>query len=203
MSEASWTDPPWVALHARLLERADALERERRAAEAAALRELVGSWWEEQEAWRLQLFELLRLHHDLNNALVGIRGNAQLMMMGPAVQLPGVQGWSAHMELLTFKRQGFSDDALNRVKARCQELSAGFGQVDLWIPPARGVLEHVVERAVIDEVHRRQPLVRQAFRRVRLPDHRQAIGIRIRERPQHDAIEDGEDGSRCADAERW
>ena len=90
-TEVPWTDPPWIALHARLLEHIDGLEAEGRGEPATALRAVVDGWWVEQETWRLRLFELLRLHHDLNNALVGIRGNAQLMLMGTAVQTPGVK----------------------------------------------------------------------------------------------------------------
>jgi len=89
--EAPWSEPPWLGLHARLLEHIQALEAEGRSETAAELRAVVAGWWEEQETWRLRLFELLRLHHDLNNALVGIRGNAQLMLMGTAVQTPGVK----------------------------------------------------------------------------------------------------------------
>ena len=35
-------------------------------------------------------FESLSVNHDVNNALVGIFGNAQLLGMGPAGQIPGV-----------------------------------------------------------------------------------------------------------------
>ena len=33
----------------------------------------------------------LGVHHDINNALVGVRGNAQLLLMGPAGQTPGAR----------------------------------------------------------------------------------------------------------------
>lgn len=84
-------EPPWIAFHRRLHDHADALEARGLADEATALRELTTAWWNEQEAWRGRLFELLRVHHEINNALVGIRGNAQLLMMGPAATLPGVK----------------------------------------------------------------------------------------------------------------
>jgi nitrogen-specific signal transduction histidine kinase len=31
------------------------------------------------------------VHHEINNASVGVRGNAQLMLMQPAGQAPGVR----------------------------------------------------------------------------------------------------------------
>ena len=44
--------------------------------------------------------------------------------------------------------------------------------------------------------------MRQPFSVVHFPDHRQPIGIGIRERAQDDAIEDAENGGGRADAER-
>jgi len=31
------------------------------------------------------------VYHDINNALVGVRGNAQLLLMGPAGAVPGAR----------------------------------------------------------------------------------------------------------------
>lgn len=84
-------EPPYVALHRRLLEQADALASSGQVRDAAALRTVVESWWRDQEEWRSAVFGTLRLHHEINNALVGVRGNAQLLMMGPAAELPGVR----------------------------------------------------------------------------------------------------------------
>ena len=67
---------------------------------------------------------------------------------------------------------------------------------------AGGVLEDLRQAAIVDEVDRRDPLVRQPLAVVRLPHHRQAIGVGIRQRPQHDAIEHAEDRGGRADAER-
>jgi signal transduction histidine kinase len=33
----------------------------------------------------------LAVHHDIRNALTGVLGNAQLLLMGPAADLPGVR----------------------------------------------------------------------------------------------------------------
>lgn len=53
--------------------------------ESAAVR-LAG----ERDALVRRMFESLSVNHDVNNALVGIFGNAQLLGLGPAAALPGV-----------------------------------------------------------------------------------------------------------------
>ena len=44
----------------------------------------------EKDALLRRMFESLSVNHDVNNALVGIFGNAQLLGLGPAAKLPGV-----------------------------------------------------------------------------------------------------------------
>jgi len=44
----------------------------------------------ERDATLQRMFESLSVNHDVNNALVGIFGNAQLLGLGPAAQIPGV-----------------------------------------------------------------------------------------------------------------
>ena len=83
--------PPLEGLRERLLEQAGALERAGDRASAARLRATVEPWWAEQEAWNARLGDLLAVHHEINNALVGVRGNAQLILMGPAGRQPGVR----------------------------------------------------------------------------------------------------------------
>ncbi|HYM81483.1 MAG TPA: hypothetical protein VEY91_08730 [Candidatus Limnocylindria bacterium] len=83
--------PPWEALRAHLLARAEALDQAGDGAGAAGLREAVEGWWSEQLDWNQRLAELLRVHHEINNALVGVSGNAQLLLMKPAGQQPGVK----------------------------------------------------------------------------------------------------------------
>ena len=79
-------DPALLDLAARLRARGDA---EARAwadeLESAAFR-LSG----ERDALLRRMFESLSVNHDVNNALVGIFGNAQLLGLGPAAALPGV-----------------------------------------------------------------------------------------------------------------
>jgi signal transduction histidine kinase len=90
-TEPALPAPPYEALRATLLGRADSLEAEGRSGEAGALRGVVEAWWPEQRAWTDRLAQLLSLHHEINNALVGVRGNAQLLLMGPAGKLPDVR----------------------------------------------------------------------------------------------------------------
>ena len=83
--------PPWVLLREQLLEQAAGLEHAGDQLSAARLREAVGEWWEAQQSWNHEVADLLRVHHEINNALVGVSGNAQLMMMGAPGQQPGVR----------------------------------------------------------------------------------------------------------------
>lgn len=85
------TPPPYEQLRSRLIEEAGARERAGDSESAAALRALVEAWWSEQEAWNNRVRDVLGVHHEINNALVGVRGNAQLMLMNPAGQGPGVR----------------------------------------------------------------------------------------------------------------
>jgi signal transduction histidine kinase len=54
--------------------------------EAAATR-LAG----DSDALKRRLLASLSVNHDINNALVGVVGNAQLLGLGPAAALPGVK----------------------------------------------------------------------------------------------------------------
>jgi nitrogen-specific signal transduction histidine kinase len=74
-----------------LLALADGLTRLGRQEEAGALRERLESWWVEHERWLEELDRGLAAHHEINNALVGVSGNVQLLLMGAACQQPGVR----------------------------------------------------------------------------------------------------------------
>jgi len=80
--------PPWPAFHADLVELARGLAAAGDETGAARLDALTGRWWDAQREWTESLADLLRIHHDINNALVGVGGNAQLLLMGPAGQEP-------------------------------------------------------------------------------------------------------------------
>lgn len=45
----------------------------------------------ETDALKRRLLTTLSINHDINNALVGVVGNAQLLGLGPAAALPGVK----------------------------------------------------------------------------------------------------------------
>ena len=45
----------------------------------------------ELDVLRRRVIEALSVNHDINNALVGVFGNAQLLALGPAGQMPGVK----------------------------------------------------------------------------------------------------------------
>ena len=76
--------PPFVRLRARLAEEAVSLERAGEPEAAAALRRITDAWWFEQESWNARVRDVLGVHHEINNALVGVRGNTQLMLMDPS-----------------------------------------------------------------------------------------------------------------------
>ena len=79
-------DPVLLDFAARLRARGDAAS----VAGADELETAARRLAEEKDALERRIFESLAVNHDVNNALVGIFGNAQLLGLGPAVQLPGV-----------------------------------------------------------------------------------------------------------------
>ncbi len=83
--------PPSVAFRQRLIGIADDLAQAGQEAPAAALRALVESWWAEEVAWMERIGRVLNIHHEINNALVGIRGNTQLLLMAPVAEQPKVR----------------------------------------------------------------------------------------------------------------
>ena len=83
--------PPWEALRDRLLERAEGMNASGDVTGAAVLRALVESWWGEQQRWTDALRDALRANHEINNALVGVSGNAQLLLLSPTGQNPAVK----------------------------------------------------------------------------------------------------------------
>jgi signal transduction histidine kinase len=111
--------PPWLLLRERLAQEADAAEARGEAESAAALRELARDWWERQVAWNGKVAEALGAHHEINNALVGIRGNAQLLLMNPAVQSPGIR---ERLEVV-LRESGRIQEAAGRLR----ELKTGGG----------------------------------------------------------------------------
>jgi nitrogen-specific signal transduction histidine kinase len=115
--------PPWELLRERLAGEAAAAEARGDAVAAQALRELTAEWWDRQLTWNARVAEALGAHHEINNALVGIRGNAQLLLMNPAVQAPGIR---ERLEVV-LRESGRIQEAAGRLR----ELKAGSG-----LPPS-------------------------------------------------------------------
>ena len=90
-AEQPLSAPPFLGLRDLLLAHAHGLEAAGMREPAGALRALVESWWADQQRWNGELSRRLGVHHDINNALVGVRGHAQLLLMGPVAQQPGVR----------------------------------------------------------------------------------------------------------------
>jgi signal transduction histidine kinase len=85
------------------------------ARQAQALAEQVESW---ESAWRRRVTEVLATHHEMNNALTGVFGNAQLVLLGPASEVPGVR---QRLESLLKEAERLRD-ATAQLKALRQEL---------------------------------------------------------------------------------
>ena len=83
--------PPSAALHARMIAALAAVEAEQGGDGARELRAALEELWRAQQEWNAHLAELFGAHHEINNALVGIRGNAQLILRSPVAEQPGVR----------------------------------------------------------------------------------------------------------------
>jgi signal transduction histidine kinase len=84
-------DAPHAALRTAVLDVARRLEAAGQAGSAHELRVALDAWWPKQHDWTGEVARQLGVHHDINNALVGVRGNAQLLLMGPAGAVPGAR----------------------------------------------------------------------------------------------------------------
>ena len=90
------TDPllpgaPHETWRVAVLDAARRLEAAGQPGAAGELSAALESWWQEQRNWTEGLVRRLGVYHDINNALVGVRGNAQLLLMGPAGAVPGAR----------------------------------------------------------------------------------------------------------------
>lgn len=83
--------PPFEPLREGLLGFAATLRGAGDAACAERLEGMVRNWWSEQQAWNDAFANRMRLYHEINNALVGVRGNAQLLLLGPLGEEPEVR----------------------------------------------------------------------------------------------------------------
>ena len=82
---------PYLGLHESLMREAEALDGRGDAEAAGALRAAVETWWEAQRRWDEEVSRVLGVHHEIANALVGVRGHTQLLLMGPVGQQPAVR----------------------------------------------------------------------------------------------------------------
>jgi nitrogen-specific signal transduction histidine kinase len=90
-TDAALPGAPHAALRATVLEVARRLEASGDDAISRELCAALEAWWREQLGWTGELARQLGVHHDINNALVGVRGNAQLLLMGPVGKVPGAK----------------------------------------------------------------------------------------------------------------
>jgi signal transduction histidine kinase len=102
--------PPWEGLRARLLERADQFVASGDAAGGQALRRIVEDWWTEQHDWNARVLRTLSVHHEINNALVGVSGNVQLLQLGPVGRDPAVRD---RLEVVIRESQRIRDAVLH------------------------------------------------------------------------------------------
>jgi signal transduction histidine kinase len=63
----------------------------------------------EADVLRRRMIEALSVNHDINNALVGVFGNAQLLALGPAGSMPGVK---ERLEVIQREAKRIKDAAL-------------------------------------------------------------------------------------------
>jgi nitrogen-specific signal transduction histidine kinase len=98
------------------------LEASGEAGPARELREVLETWWEEQRGWTGEVARQLGVHHEINNALVGVRGNVQLLLMGSAAQAPGVKD---RLEVVLRESNRIREAAarLNALKAAITEVA--------------------------------------------------------------------------------
>src|SRR5262245_39951082 len=106
-------DGQWLAadrrLEADLTALAQRLDDAGRSDEARELREHVSAWSAARQRALEELHQTLGVHHEINNALVGVSGNAQLLLLGPAVEQPGVR---ERLEVVVRESERIRDAAL-------------------------------------------------------------------------------------------
>ena len=83
--------PAAAAFRMRMLQCAEDMAASGAMASAETLRNSVETWWREHDACQQEVLRMLDVHHEINNALVGVRGHAQLLLLGPAGRDPKVR----------------------------------------------------------------------------------------------------------------
>lgn len=115
--------PPHAALRDAVRAAVVELEAAGQSGPAERLRRAVAEWSREERDWTGAVARQLGVHHDINNALVGVRGNAQLLLMGPAASAPGVR---ERLEVVLRESDRIRDAAqrLNALKTTLTALAA-------------------------------------------------------------------------------
>ena len=121
-AESGLPTPTCEALCSRFMGHAEALAAAGNADGARALRAAVEVWRLAQEDWCARIARTLSLHHEINNALVGVRGNAQLLLMGPAGKQPEIR---KRLEVVIRESARIQEAA-----ARIRELKVALGGPD-------------------------------------------------------------------------
>jgi nitrogen-specific signal transduction histidine kinase len=114
------------ALRRRITEVAARLEAGAGDGAARELRAALEEWTAGERAWAEELSRRLGVHHGINNALVGVRGNVQLLLLNPAAQAPGVKD---RLEVVLRESDRIKEAAL-RLRELKTELAALAGTPD-------------------------------------------------------------------------
>lgn len=112
--------PPFETLRERLLSLAATLEAGGLSDTAAELRRELDGWWAAQQQWNAKILGALGVHHEINNALVGVRGNAQLAMLGAGAQVPGLR---ERLEIVVRE-----SERIQQLAARLRQLRSAMGE---------------------------------------------------------------------------
>jgi len=91
MEDSAASVSPAAAFRTQMLAMAGELKAAGEQVSAETLRASIETWWSEQLAWERELSRQLEMHHEINNALVGVKGHAQLLLLGPAGNEPRVR----------------------------------------------------------------------------------------------------------------
>lgn len=116
--------PPFEPLRDKLLELVGELRRGGGEAAATELERTIAAWWTDQQHWNGLLCQRLRMYHEINNALVGVRGNAQLLLMGPLGSEPDAR---ARLEVVIRESSRIKEVAgtLREIRTRIQGSADG------------------------------------------------------------------------------
>jgi signal transduction histidine kinase len=123
MPEGELPRPPFEPLLGSLRAFAATLRQAGDAEHATELETLVEHWWGTQVVWNDELGNRLRLYHEINNALVGVRGNAQLLLLGPMGNEPDIR----HRLEVVIRESTRIKEAASRLRSLRERIPGGGG----------------------------------------------------------------------------